>query len=247
MGRSGCSRSWLPLAPFVWALSSLLMQCVQIHATARAWAGMAKKVARRSQAFFLSSNCGLSPSNGSPLPPSSFVVSPEKLHFRRAGSSWPWSNSNTIYKSDQCSLQKSLSFDVSDTTTLTCTNVPQNDSWPPQLAMPSCASLPQLRQCSARLSLGILRRGKKESLVPQTAGCSPVWQAPPDLHCGHRLVFDICISTANWIRPASRRSSQACATTYLHTKSTPVRAIGRTTSRLSHRLCMSTAAYRQWL
>lgn len=55
-------------------------------------------------------------------------------------------------------------------------------------------------------------RGSHWYLRQPAARLSPVRQAPPDLHCGHRLVFDICISTANWIRPASRRSSQACAT-----------------------------------
>lgn len=80
--------------------------------------------------------------------------------------------------------------------------------------MPSCAFLPQLRQCSARLSLEYCAEARQSHwyLRRPAARLSPVWQAPPDLHCGHRLVFDICISTANWIRPASRRSSQACAT-----------------------------------
>lgn len=80
--------------------------------------------------------------------------------------------------------------------------------------MPSCSFyFRQLRQCSARLTLDTAQ-GKKSHwyLRRLAARLSPAWQAPPDLHCGHRLVFDICISTANWIRPASRRSSQACAT-----------------------------------
>lgn len=191
------------------------MQCVQIHATARAWP---RRLHDAPKTFSLQHLWPV-PQQWVPPPPSSFMVSPEKLHFRRAGSSWPWSNSNTIYKSDQCSFQKSLSFDVSDTYHLNCTNVLQNGSWVPQPAIPSCVFLRRFGSLILRkLHRGTKRKGVTGTSDGRAARLSPVWQAPPDLHCGHRLVFDICISTANWIRPASRRSSQACAncTTQAH-------------------------------
>lgn len=43
------------------------MQCAQIHATARTWAGMAKNVARHPQAFFSPALVACPPAMG-PLP-----------------------------------------------------------------------------------------------------------------------------------------------------------------------------------
>lgn len=190
--------------------------------------------------LFLSSTCGLSPSNGSP-PPSSFMVSPEKLHFCRAGSSWPWSNSGAIYKSDQCPFQESLSFDVSDTTTEPALiNVLQDGSWLPRLAMPSCAFRRNLRLASP------WNTAQRREGVTGTSG-----SRPPACHlCGklHRT----CIADIGWcltfvsappIGYDPRAEDLRKHVPPAH-HGTPVRAIVRTTSRLSHRLCVSPAAYR---
>lgn len=175
-------------------------------------------------------------------PLSSFMVSPEKLHFRRAGSSWPWSNSNTLFINPINALCKSLSFDRLRNYHATCTNVPQDGSWSPQLAMPSCAFLTTIEAMFGSLVLGIPRRGGK-----RVTGTSDGRLAACHL-CGklHRT----CIADIGWcltfvsappIGYDPRAEDLRKHVPPAH-HSTPVRGIGRTASRLSHRLYVSTGS-----
>lgn len=174
MGRSGCSRSWLPLAPFVWALSSLLMQCVPDPRNGTRMGGHGQEGCTTLPSLFSLQHLWPVAQQWVPLPPQASWSRPKSFISVGLAVLGLGRTASLFINPINALSPKSLSFDVSDTTTLTCTNVLQNDSWSPQLAMPCCAFSSQLRQCSARLSLGIPRRGKKESLVPQTAGCSPV-------------------------------------------------------------------------
>lgn len=135
------SRSWLPLSFFCLGTSlSLLMQCVPDPRNGTRMGGHGQEGCTTLPSLFLSSTCGLSPSNGSPLPPQASWSRPKS--FISIGlAALGLGRTATLFINPINALQKSLSFDVSDTTTLTCTNVLQNGSWLPQLAIPSCIIL----------------------------------------------------------------------------------------------------------